>query len=509
MFASFLNTIEKYKMLEENDHVILGLSGGADSVCLLHCLLAFDRFPIWVSAVHINHGLRGEESKRDEEFVRALCMKKALSLHVAAFDVAKEAAERRLSLEETGRILRAQEFERVRQEVGATKIALAHNKNDNAETLLMRLFRGTGLEGLSGIPAVRGFYIRPLLETEREEIEAYLSAVHGSFVQDSTNFQLLYSRNKIRNFYLPQIQKDFNASIIKTLAKSAELFKEENAFLEAMAKEGLFRCTEHSQQKGLCIQTLSTYAPVLQKRIVRLFLKNYNPSLKDYSYQHVEAVLGLLKKQSGKKIELPGGLSVYREFERLCILEAKAKAKVEAEHKSEHESEHESEQESKPKHFAYSLELGELTFIPECGFYASLSNTEIPVHQISKIKLGKDKSKQINLITIYTKRYSYDKINVEYPLSEVGCKLSLRTRQNGDRVLTGKKLKEIFQEKKIPLSERDSITLLAYESLVIFILDERFAGWNQAVENRSGEGENFYLQIWEEVNNEGKSFGSH
>ncbi len=312
---NFLETVNKYKMLEHNDRVVLGLSGGADSVCLLYCLLYSD-FELEITAVHINHNLRGEESRRDEQFVRNLCEQEGISLRVFSEDIEKFSKNNKVSVEEAGRVVRSKIFLEVMNDVGSEKLALAHNKNDNAETVLHRIFRGTATAGLCGILPVAGHIIRPLIETDRDDIENYLKKLGKTFITDSSNNENIYTRNKIRNVLIPLIKKEFNPSVTDTISGLTNIVRDENRFLDNMAQEAFASC---SSEDRLDIARLSSFDICLQRRILRLFLKKYNPSLKDYSSERIENVLSLLNKQSGKTVELPGGILLRSEFGYLSV----------------------------------------------------------------------------------------------------------------------------------------------------------------------------------------------
>ena len=192
--------IEKQHMILAEDHIIAGISGGADSVCLFFVLLDLrDRMGISFTAVHVNHGLRGEAANRDEEFVRELCGQYGIPLEVFRVDLESISKKRKQSLEECGRNIRREAFEQIRERCGGTKIALAHHQNDNAETLLWNLARGTGLTGLGGIRPVNGRYIRPLLCLDRNEIEDLLRQRGQGYCTDDTNGDTEYTRNKLRH----------------------------------------------------------------------------------------------------------------------------------------------------------------------------------------------------------------------------------------------------------------------------------------------------------------------
>ncbi len=229
--------IEKNNLLVEGDSLIVALSGGADSVALL---LILARLDYNIEAVHCNFHLRGEESMRDEEFVRALCERKGIKLTVANFDTTAYAAEKKISIEMAARELRYNFFEKEREKAKATAIAVAHHRDDIAETMILNLLRGTGIKGLHGIKAKNGNIVRPLLGCSKQEILDYLQQLGETFVTDSSNLKNDYTRNKIRLEIIPMM-REINPSICATLAETAEKITEaENVYKQGI-EEGKAR----------------------------------------------------------------------------------------------------------------------------------------------------------------------------------------------------------------------------------------------------------------------------
>lgn len=226
--------IEKKGVLDESDKIIVAISGGADSVALLHVL---ERLGYNIEAVHCNFHLRGEESLRDEDFVRSLCERMNVRLTVAHFDTNAYAAQKKISIEMAARELRYDFFEDVRKERGASAIAVAHHRDDVAETMLLNLMRGTGIKGLHGIKAKNGYIVRPLLSCSKQEIIDYLLRVSETFVTDSSNLKNDYTRNKIRLEILP-LMREINPSICATLAQTAERVQEAEKLYDRGIAEG-------------------------------------------------------------------------------------------------------------------------------------------------------------------------------------------------------------------------------------------------------------------------------
>ena len=223
MYHKILNTIRKYEMAEPGDHIITALSGGADSVCLLHVLKTLSsELNITLEALHVHHGLRGSEADRDAKYCAKLGEQLGVSVKIVNKDVRQFAEEEKLSLEEAGRIVRYKALGEAAEQAGKTypkvKIAVAHHTGDRAETILHNLFRGSGIKGIGGIQPVNGKIIRPLLEIDREEILLYLKENHVDWCQDSTNKENQYTRNKIRNQLIPYVEKEINPMAVKPVS---------------------------------------------------------------------------------------------------------------------------------------------------------------------------------------------------------------------------------------------------------------------------------------------------
>ncbi len=262
--------IDRYHMIEPGEKVIVGFSGGPDSVVLLHFLY---RFGADVLAVHINHLLRGEESMRDEQFVKEFCAAYAIPLKVHRVDVAAISKEKKIGLEQAGREVRYRIFAQEAHKIHA-KIATAHTLSDQAETILYRLARGSGMRGLCGIPPVRmmedgGMIIRPLLETSREQIERYCKEHKLPFVIDSSNLEEVYARNIIRRRVIPALEQVNDATQLH-LAAAAQSFVVDEDYLSEQAKSAYAQCR---QQDGLSVDRLLLLHPAIQIRVKGLFLE--------------------------------------------------------------------------------------------------------------------------------------------------------------------------------------------------------------------------------------------
>lgn len=292
--------MERWHMLPPEGGVILcAVSGGRDSVCLLHYLTTIaPRYGFTVAAAHLNHRMR-PEAQRDEDFVRGLCREWNVPFYTEAVPVYETAARWGLGVEETGRRLRYDFLLRTADAIGAAYIATAHHAQDQAETVLLNLLRGTGPEGLGGIPPVRGRIIRPLLQTGRAEIEDYLQKNGLPHVEDSTNQDTHYARNRLRRELWPQLET-VNPAVTRAIGRTAEIVRGENAYLDTLAAERL-------PAEGTAVETAALLAAPepLRPRMVRLLLDRLPTGKKDVGAVHMDAVLALA--EGGGTLDLPGG----------------------------------------------------------------------------------------------------------------------------------------------------------------------------------------------------------
>ena len=238
MLKKICNTIDKHNMLIYGDSVLAALSGGADSVCLLISLCKLkEKYNLSVFAAHLNHKIRGEEADSDEMFAMNLCEKLGVPFFSKSEDVLKYAKDNSLTSEEAGRVLRYEFFDEICNKHSISKIATAHNLNDNTETVMMRFIRGSGINGLCGIPYVNGNIIRPLLDIKRAEIETFLDAENQDYVTDKTNKEPIYFRNKVRLNLIPEIEREYNPNFKETLSSNISLYRDAAGFLESIVSQ--------------------------------------------------------------------------------------------------------------------------------------------------------------------------------------------------------------------------------------------------------------------------------
>ena len=312
--------IRTYDMLPGAGIVLCAVSGGADSMGLLAWMQELSgSYGFTVAAAHYHHGLRPRTADRDEAFVRSYCESHAIPFYSEHGDVRRAAQENGWSIEEAARNLRYDFLERTARKIHAVRIATAHSRGDNAETVLMNLIRGTGLTGLTGIQPVRGLFIRPLLDTSREEIEAYLAQRQIGFVEDETNHDPVYTRNRIRLEILPRL-RELNPRVEEALNQTASLLRQDDAYLEKMTERACrtAECSRHevSMQREVLLDL--PYA--LQSRVVRHMLDLLGASKKDIAARHIRAVLELAEHSGPTaQLSLPHGIVARNVYDTIRL----------------------------------------------------------------------------------------------------------------------------------------------------------------------------------------------
>ena len=437
-------TVHKYDMLSDGDTVLVGVSGGADSVCLLHCLYTLqNEFKIRLAAAHVNHGIRGEEAERDENFVRELCRKLDIPFYLKKADVPKLAEQEDISEETAGRLVRYRFFKELCAEHNIEKIATAHNRDDQAETVLMRIIRGTGIDGLSGIQYCRkDGVIRPLLDVERTQIEKYCEENKLEYCTDSTNSQNDYTRNRIRNQLLPMLRSDFNPQITEALAVLSQNMSSDGAFIRSYTERLYKRINSPAPSKKpvvLDIESLMMVDESIQIRLIRLAVSDAMGKGYHLERSHMEAVLGLLKKETGAGVSLPKGLFAVVRYGWLAF-----------------------ETPDDTQKYACREFSDGLHFEAEIGKTYDFDGYRVT------LKLQDSGSRLLPNQMIV----DYDKVS-EIPLE-------VRNRKRGDRISVYKdgksrKLKDYMIDAKIPVWKRGSIPLLCSGTTVIAVIGYRVA----------------------------------
>lgn len=445
--------IKEYAMLGEHDRVITGVSGGPDSVCLLFMLCALkEQMRFEVMVCHVNHGLRGADADADEAYVKEICAKLHVPCRVFHEDVELIARKGKQSLEEAGRTARRRAFETMCRENGGTKIASAHHRDDNAETVLMNMARGTGVRGLCGIRPVRGKWIRPMLCLSRAEIVSWLDA-HGIFYcQDVTNEDDDYTRNRIRHHLIPALTDQVNAGTVRHLDELSRQAQEMWDYMEEQTDVAWEACVRnvkdsdavfgHGQSiSGMLLIGKTPFEELplaLKKLLLHRCIAKVAGQEKDIEAVHVEAVLDLFTKQSGRSRNLPRGVTAVRTYEGVTL-----------------EKKRLGETSSDRKKWEIRLEIPGETSIPGTGQKICCTLLDGPGDYLAKEMPQKS----------YTKCFDYDIIKYS---------LSARYRRPGDYLLidekgSRQKLKSYFINEKVPREERDRMLLIADGDHIVWI----------------------------------------
>ena len=471
--------VKKYHMIEAGDTIVAGVSGGADSVCLLFVLLKIrEKIPFHLAVVHVNHLIR-QEAGEDAAFVKDLCEKWQLPFYLVEKNVRAYAENAGLSEEEAGRKIRYETFEEALQKetqkhgkglkieevvTNSGKIAVAHNSNDRAETMLFHLFRGTGLSGAGGIKPVSGTIIRPLLCLTREEIEKWLMKEQLSWCIDATNEKDDYTRNRIRHHILPYAEEKVCSGVITHMNRAADDFQAAEAFIYKEIIKAKERCVcplsaqkkpeSDSKIRTIAIDILSLQKEdeYLQGRILLSVLEQLVPGRKDITAEHIANIRKLLSGGGSKEISLPYQLIACKEYDRLVITQKKKDEELQESKVSEEFPE-------------YDVSIsGRMEIL-------GLGEVEISVFPYEKTEIIPRKT--------YTKWLDYDKITTS---------AIFRVRRKGDYLtinnkMEKKSLQDYFVNEKIPKEKRNSFYILADGAHVMWIPGYRISEYYKVSEN--------------------------
>lgn len=465
--------MKQQNMLEGCSHIVVGLSGGADSVCLLRVLCTLRKqYPYRLTAVHVNHGIRGAEALRDQNFSAQLCKELGVECFVCTADVQGLAKKEGISVEEAGRRVRYESFFGFAGET--SKIAVGHHMEDEAETVLFHIFRGCGIKGAGGIAPVRDRIIRPLLCVTRREITDYLTALGQPYMTDSTNLQTDYSRNKIRREILPQLQEHFNPNIVRGLCAMAREMRETEAYLEELTSCAMERCM--ISDFVLKAEAFLQCPKVLQRRIVLRLCYRMNGGDKDLYRGHVEAVVALAAMPVGKSVDLPHGIRAVKDYD--TVIFTKGQAGCESEVRCLCSTEKPIRQEWAVPDLHSASTGGAVVAVEEyiyagSGLYRKCV-IEFAVLEKKRMENAPDTAENgmenpKNSNNDYTKYFDYDKIRND---------LSLRFRRENDRLVINRRGEsKPFQreliDRKIPKKARDRILLLTEGSNVLWAVGVR------------------------------------
>lgn len=432
-----LHIIQKYSMLQHGDRVLIGLSGGPDSVCLSIILDELkDNFNLSLYALYVNHGLRPEESERERSFCNQFCDARSIRFHAEAVPTQEYAAERRLSIQEAARVLRYRALEKTADTIQAGRIAVGHTADDQTETVLMRLIRGAGRKGLSGIPPVRDRIIRPLIGIKRVEIESFLTGNDISSLSDPSNYQHNYTRNRIRLEILPLLRKE-NRSIVETVNRVAEVLRAEDAFLQTITNKAMMRIITRKTDQSieLSLVPLLTIDIAILRRVIRRAVSETGCG-RSVELSHIDTVIRLIKTgKSGDSIQLPHGVRAVRSYSTVRITREKVVGLE-----------------------SRTLTVPGDTLFPQNGMRVTAELSDRPVSS-----LGRD-----------TALCDYDSLTQP---------LQVRKRREGDYFYPAgfgkrKKLQDFFVDEKVPREARDTVPVIVSGDEVVWIagyrMDERF-----------------------------------
>ena len=303
-----IKTIKKYNLINKGDKIVLGVSGGPDSISMLDILNSIkDEIGFEIYVAHINHLIR-EEAIDDEKYVEEYCKKNNIEFFAKRIDVLKIADAQKIGTEEAGRKARYEFFEEIYSKVGANKIAIAHNKNDKAETIIMHLLRGSGLSGLKGIEPIRdNKYIRPLIECERSEIEKYCDENNLNPRIDKTNFENEYTRNKIRNIVIPYIKKEFNPNIVETLDRLSEVATDESNYINRQVQNTYNKLLVEKTEKQIILKwkEFNLQEKIIKSRLILYTIKELMGSTEGIEKIHIESIIKLCDNNIGNKYLTP------------------------------------------------------------------------------------------------------------------------------------------------------------------------------------------------------------
>ncbi len=442
--------IDKYQMLLPRERVVAGISGGADSVCLLLMLLKWgERHGLETAVVHVNHHIRPEAGE-DARFVEELCKCHGIPFYLRETDMRRLASEQRCSEEEAGRNFRYEAFREVAEEFDAGKIAVAHNLNDCGETMLFHLFRGTGVKGLAGIAPVRDRIVRPLLCVERREIEEYLEELGQAYCRDATNEEDLYTRNRIRHHILSYAEQELMPGCVQNMGRTAELLAETEDYLERQTEEALEQCMEGGLRRGTDFDVqyvvnrdaFMKFHPAIRKRMLYVLIKHLSPGARDILRIHVEDLHSLFMREGNRSICLPFGICGRREYNKI-ILERGPQREENA------------------------------SFIDIQADFQVFAADDLPRNKENSFIFPQNE---------YTKWFDCDKIK-KSPVFRTRAQGDYLTIRGHDGELRHKRLKDYMVTEKIPGSRRESIPVLAEDSHVLWLVGYRISEYYKVDEN--------------------------
>lgn len=456
--------IRQHNLIEENDTVIVGLSGGADSVCLLRLLAECkEQLKVHIVCVHVHHGIRGKDADDDERFVRKLCEKRDVELYVYKKNIPEICRKTHESEEECGRRIRYEIFSDLSGKLGNAKIAVAHHMNDQAETIIFRMLRGTGIKGIAGMQCRNGNIIRPLLTVCRKEIIDYLSDIEQDFREDYTNNDTSYSRNYIRKELISGMER-INKGAVEHIVSLGSEAADVQEYMEAQAENILNKAIESRSDSDIRVnvEEIVNEVPIMRTYVIRQLLRMKGISLKDVSREHIDDIDALLFGHHFRSVDLPRKVTVVREGRYLFVEDRNIESDFD-----------------KNRIFESLSQLSE-------EYYSICTNAgTVKCRLLNDFDIGHIPD------TTYTKWFDYDKISNG---------LCIRNRKEGDYLIVNeqgnsKKLKDYMINEKIPKSKRDEIPILANGNKVVWVL-----GYRISADAKVTEATKTVLEVMYELN---------
>lgn len=439
---SVRQTIKRENLIEKNDKILIALSGGPDSICLLDIMIKLkDEYNLTLYAAHLNHRIRGIDAQEDSLFCQKICKKNNVTFFVKNIDIPELAVQQSRGVEEVARDVRYDMFFDIKNKLGINKIAVAHNLDDQAETMFMKMFRGSGIQGLRGIDYKRkDGIIRPLLDIYKSQINEYCDVNNLNPRIDKTNFESDYSRNKVRLDLIPYIENNYCENIKQILSRTANVIRDDYNYIEEVSKEHYELLVKNKSDDEIILDLplLKNTDTAIQKRVIRLAILDIMGNLNNIENVHIVDSLSLLEKSDGKIINLPKNLKAYIKNEDYVITTKN--------------------QENEEITYEYNIEINGKTVVNEIGL--TVTTSVLPAKDSLALPVSK-----------YIKVFDYDKI--------VGS-LYVRSRKIGDKLspigLTGtKKIKDILINKKIPADTKYMFPIISDDEQILWLLGYRIS----------------------------------
>jgi tRNA(Ile)-lysidine synthase len=453
ILSRVVGTIDKFKMISLGDQILVGVSGGPDSLALLHILTRLkDKMGLGLYPVHLDHMFRGKESQEDALFVANFCKELKLPLIQDRIDVPAYLVENKVSSQQGARDVRYKFYREVAQKVGANKLAVGHHAGDQAETVLLNLIRGAGLKGLKGIPPVRDDIVRPLLEISKEDILDYCKDWNLSSRTDSSNLKTVYFRNKIRLELMPLLQEQYNSGVVDSLIRLSEIVRDEDEYLEILAEKALKKVIHSRGEERIAIglEEFSGLPCAIKRRLLVSVWKSLAGENQGLSYKHVESVIEAADGGGDNcRVQMPGGLFAVKRYGLLEIIKKDSLPPI--------------------GFYQYRLNIPGITSIPEI-------NKDI----VTEIFDRKDCENP--------KKLSASEALLDF--EKLLDPLFVRKRREGDVFLPfgggTVKLKKFLIDLKIPREQRDSIPIVTTGENIVWLAGLRSAEkWKITDETKS------------------------